>query len=360
MCRLKIIVYLLLLCIQSQAQDFRVENFRENLNDLTAALAGIKDLNKKDAALLRFSVRDNKFELEPNFGILKQENATGEIRLFVPEGTKRITIRHPLLGILRDYTLPIAIKSKATYDADIIITNSEYLQALFGNDYNEIPTTKESETQKSPLEETLFEELEKEESVFNQETPSSQNNDISDIDIVKTELSFFAGVGFNALSAIGPSLHIGINYKSICLEAGYVFGIDQVKDVNFSRNGQSTVIESYDYSASKLWLRLGYMVGSKIEKFNIEPQAGVSFNLINGKSKGSYKTDYFKKSTPMSIFAGLRFSYVIIKDLYVFVTPQYDLALSGDDVYSIIKTADNKIKSWGEGFGVNVGVLYRF
>lgn len=102
------------------------------------------------------------------------------------------------------------------------------------------------------------------------------------------------------------------------------------------------------------------MVGSKKEKFNIEPQAGISFNLINGKSKGSYKTDYFKKSTPMSIFAGLRFSYVIIKDFYVYVTPQYDLALSGDDVYSIIKTVDNKIKSWGEGFGVNVGVLYRF
>ena len=360
MCRLKIIVYLLLLCIQSQAQDFRVENFRENLNDLTAALAGIKDLNKKDAALLRFSVRDNKFELEPNFGILKQENATGEIRLFVPEGTKRITIRHPLLGILRDYTLPIAIKSKATYDADIIITNSEYLQALFGNGYDENPPTNEHEIRKPLVEESLLEAPEKEDRVITQKTPSAQNIDKSDLNIVKSDLDLFAGVGFNALSSMGPSLHFGISYKSICLEAGYVFGIDQVKDVIFSRNVQSTVIESYDYSASKLWLRLGYMVGSKKEKFNIEPQAGISFNLINGKSKGSYKTDYFKKSTPMSIFAGLRFSYVIIKDFYVYVTPQYDLALSGDDVYSIIKTVDNKIKSWGEGFGVNVGVLYRF
>ena len=355
-----IIAYLFILCIQSKAQDFRVENFRENLNDLTAALAGIQDLNKKDAALLRFSVRDNKFELEPNFGILKLENATGEIRLFVPEGTKRITIRHPLLGILRDYTLPKAIKSKVTYDADIVITNNEYLQALFGNGYDENPPTNEHEIRKPLVEESLSEAPEKEDRVITQKTPSSHNIDKSDLNIVKSDLDLFAGVGFNALSSMGPSLHFGISYKSICLEAGYVFGIDQVKDVIFSRNVQSTVIESYDYSASKLWLRLGYMVGSKKEKFNIEPQAGISFNLINGKSKGSYKTDYFKKSTPMSIFAGLRFSYVIIKDFYVYVTPQYDLALSGDDVYSIIKTVDNKIKSWGEGFGVNVGVLYRF
>ena len=125
-------------CIQLEAQDFRVEDFRENLTDLSAAMAGVKDRNNKDAALLRFSVRDNKFEIESNLGVLKQEQVTGEIHVYVPEDTKRITIRHPLLGVLRDFTLPLPIKSRFTYDAEIVITKKEYLQALFGNAYVDV------------------------------------------------------------------------------------------------------------------------------------------------------------------------------------------------------------------------------
>lgn len=121
--KLLISLALSLFCvIQIEAQDFKIDNFHENVTDLTAARAGEKDNNGKYAALLRFAVRDNLFEFEPNLGIIRQENATGEVRLFVPEGTKRITIRHPKLGLLRDYVIPVAIQSKTTYDAEIIIT----------------------------------------------------------------------------------------------------------------------------------------------------------------------------------------------------------------------------------------------
>lgn len=381
-----------------QAQDFKIEGFQENMTDLTAAMAGVKDLNQKEAALLRFIVRDNKFEFEPNLGILRQEDVTGEIRLYVPEGTKRITVRHPQLGVLRDYTIPIPIRSKVTYDAEIVITNSDYLQALFGigfdnslnkPEFAEKPTVvnpiepiisepiiEQPIVEESPVEEPLAEEPATEEPIVEapvvvepiqkepEEEPTlwepeqEQPNVVASSNKPKGGAHVFGGLGFNAVSAMGPSLHLGFGYRAAFLEAGYVFGLDKVKDISFTIKGDANVSEAYDYSCSKFWLRVGY-TSTKKSSFKVSPMAGVTFNMISGSSKGG-GTSYFKKSTPMAISLSLRFSYEVVKSLRIHVTPQYDFALSGDDVYNVIKTADNKIKAWGEGFGINAGLLYNF
>ena len=36
-------------------------------------------------------------------GIVKRIDKVGEIWLYVPRGTRKITIKHPQLGVLRDY-----------------------------------------------------------------------------------------------------------------------------------------------------------------------------------------------------------------------------------------------------------------
>lgn len=385
-------------CIQLEAQDFRVEDFRENLTDLSAAMAGVKDRNNKDAALLRFSVRDNKFEIESNLGVLKQEQVTGEIHVYVPEDTKRITIRHPLLGVLRDFTLPLPIKSRFTYDAEIVITKKEYLQALFGNanvdvfsdmdanssdnlltDSQNVNSIKEESFDEDSIGTVTIEEevIEKENLLDNsvEEEPivvdSLQEDSLLIIepllshktDTIKfkfSDLDFFVGIGINAISVTGPSIHLGIAYKAIAFEAGYVYGFGKVNDVAFTQKGATGPAEVYDYSCSKLWLRLGFS-HSHGKKFKVSPQAGVSFNMINGKVTGGMNnTSYYKKSSPMSVLLALRLSYEVTNKLFVHITPQYDFALSNDEVYGVLKNVDNKIKAWGEGFGVNVGLLYNF
>ena len=67
-----------------------------------------------------------------------------------------------------------------------------------------------------------------------------------------------------------------------------------------------------------------------------------------------------QKSNPMSVFGALRLSYDVANWLSLHVTPQYDFDLSNDEVYGVIKTVDSKIKAWGEGFGVNAGILFHF
>ena len=107
---------LLLICFIATsityAQDFKVTTFEKYPLDLTAAFANIKDRNGDVCALIKFSTRDEEFEFEPNLGIVKTEKKIGETLIYVPKGTKRITIRHPRLGVLRHYTIPVRIEEK--------------------------------------------------------------------------------------------------------------------------------------------------------------------------------------------------------------------------------------------------------
>ena len=105
-----------------QSADFEIRNFHERTTDLSAISSNYKDLNKLPAALIRFTVRDPEFEFSSNWGILGIERKTGEVYLYVPQDTKRLTIRHPRLGVLQDYEIPVRIQSKVTYGADIVIT----------------------------------------------------------------------------------------------------------------------------------------------------------------------------------------------------------------------------------------------
>ena len=120
----------LLTAVVVQAQDFKISRFKENSMDLTAAHASVKDKNGDACALIKFSVKDDKFDFEPNLGIIKTEKKMGEVWIYVPHHTKMITIRHQYLGVLRNYKIPVEIEQKVVYEADLEITNETYLNSL--------------------------------------------------------------------------------------------------------------------------------------------------------------------------------------------------------------------------------------
>ena len=322
-----------------QKADFEIRNFRERTTDLSAISSNYKDLNGSPAALIRVMVRDPQFEFSANLGIIAQEKKTGEVYLYVPQNTRRLTVRHPRLGVLRDYVIPVKIRSKVTYDADIVIT---------GGAQSSVPSVEEpvvSQTYEPDIPIYPYEP---------QPHPKSSQYYSS------PEFHFYAGIGFNAVSLMGPSALLGISYGMFCLEGGFVYGMDKVEDVYFNLQSSSTPAEAYDYSCNKAWARLG--VNFDIEKFRISPQAGATFNMISGNAVSGIinRSDYFMESYPMSIFAAVRLSYEVADHLRVHLTPQYDFSLKGDEIFEFIKQADDKLKSWGDGFGINVGIIYEF
>ncbi len=358
MFRLRLYIFTILLSgslfVFSQSPDYEVKRFHENTLDLTAATSNLKDLRGLQPALIRFAVRDTLFSFTANNGIMGIKKDVGEILLFVPEGTKRITIRHPNLGVLRDYELPIPITTKRTYDAEIVITNTDYLRKIFGY-----------EPQRPPINDVPV--LETHDDLF-VEVPSVEKPLPEKAPKVKTprtpiETHFLLGAGFNALSVMGPSASIGFEIGKFFIGADYIFGIEKVEGVGvyYKQSDQTALGEAYDYRASRASFRIGGCFSPETS-VQLIPQAGVSINMITGDSQanGKKSNTQFEKVNSLSAFAALSIRIKLNNTFCLHITPQYDFPIGKNDAYKIIKDADKKIKVWGEGVGINAGILLRF
>lgn len=363
--RLYIIVLLFLksLLAMSQSHDFEIRDFHENPTDLTTVSANVKDLNGKTAALIRFAVRDTLFSFEPNNGIILEKKAIGEVQLFVPQGTKRITIRHPHLGILRDYQLPVYIESKTTYDAEIVITNSDYLRKLMGGEQRIIEIkapddTKsdkqqgEKDTVRTDVDDIYWTDAE------NQKKPKKPKEPRQPL-----SCKILLGGGFNAINMTGPQIAVGIHLGKVILSADYTLGMQKVEGVGIYYKASSygeKLGEAYDYSVNRLSVRLGF--ANPNASVQLVPLIGASFNMIKGKEIVNLlgSEAQFAESNPISFSAALSLRIRLYMPLLLAITPQYDFAIGKDEVYKVIKDADSKVKAWAEGFGVCAGLLLSF
>lgn len=101
------------------AQNISVKSFRLLETDLTANTAGTlkKDQNNETAALIKVVTTETGFVFDGGMlGIVGTTQRAGEIWVYVPPKSRKITISHPQLGVLRDYFYPISIEAGRTYE----------------------------------------------------------------------------------------------------------------------------------------------------------------------------------------------------------------------------------------------------
>ena len=119
----------LFLCLASllSAQNISVSSFKLDPNDLTANLEGttVYDQNGQKCALIRIQTTQKGFSFDVgSLGVQKvDDNKVGEIWLYVPEGVKRLTMRHAQLGTLEKWPFPINIMGSKTYMMYITTAN---------------------------------------------------------------------------------------------------------------------------------------------------------------------------------------------------------------------------------------------
>ena len=102
----------------TSAVKFKVTGFRVLSNDVSAFITPVSDLNNEACALLKVVARQD-FAFSSPLGIVKRKDEVGEIWLYLPKGTRRITIKHPRWGVLRNYRLPLALESHVAYEMTI-------------------------------------------------------------------------------------------------------------------------------------------------------------------------------------------------------------------------------------------------
>ena len=344
-----------ILPIAAMSQELKVQSFALSPTEIIPSSEQRKDLNGVNCALVKVQVIDGIDRVEGN--IIGDIDSRGtEKRIYLTQGTK-------FFRLYPHSHLPVSITT-GEFDIEKLEGNRVYILRLTGvSDHGDRSLDMGTAQDQGPVPVIAQKESEREihqdqssgynDSYYQQPSRPAKSRYVSD-----AEFHIYAGVGFNAISTMGPSILVGASYGMFSLEGGFVFGIDKVEDIHLSIS--SALSEAYDYTSSKVWARLG--VNFDIEQFRISPQAGVTFNMIRGKAASgtSNTTDYFKDANPMSVFAAVRLSYEVAEHLYVYITPQYDFSIGGDQIYEVIKQGDSKIKAWGEGFGINAGIIYEF
>lgn len=105
--------------LSSFADGLRIVKFILLETDLTANMRGTerRDHNGDKAALIKIVCPDKELNFEGDaLGIVGTEQKTNELWLYVPRGSNRLTIKHPLYGEIRDYYYPVAIQGGRTYE----------------------------------------------------------------------------------------------------------------------------------------------------------------------------------------------------------------------------------------------------
>lgn len=101
------------------AQNISVKSFRLLETDLTANMAGTmkRDQNNEVSALIKVVTTETGFAFDGGMlGIVGAEQRTGEIWVYVPQKSRKITLSHQKLGVLRDYYYPVPVEAGRTYE----------------------------------------------------------------------------------------------------------------------------------------------------------------------------------------------------------------------------------------------------
>ena len=104
--------------LTSWSQGISVSSFKELKRDLSARVNPVLNDNDETCALVKIVTAEKNFSFEPDaLGICQiDDSPVSEIHMYVAPGSRRLTIMHPVFGILRNYEYPVLIESACTYE----------------------------------------------------------------------------------------------------------------------------------------------------------------------------------------------------------------------------------------------------
>jgi len=298
------------LCAAAQTPRITITKFEHNPLSIIGKMDPVRDANGDDCAVIRFFVSDRYFRIDE---ALRTDTLIGELRTWIPKGTKRLTIRHEGMLPLVGYEIPMLIESKNTYEATVeaVVTTNI--------------VKKESAVVKK----------------------------------AKTT-SVYLGIGYNVVSITGPSLGLGLDINHHQIEVGGVLGLSKTDDL-FFYDEEGYLLSAYNYQPLRLQMRYGYDL--QLSDFlNIAPQVGVAYNSASGKAVTGIanKNEKYQKINSVSMLGAVRLSMALSRNFKLQITPEYDFGVSKNLNCEWIGDINKSVKSWTEGFNINVGLMVFF
>lgn len=143
-----LLTFIILLPIVLTGQEMSVDSFNSMMGDMTARVTHpVEDQNGDKCALIKMVTSETGFVFDGDMnGISDIEYKTGEYWIYVPYGSKSITIKHEEFGMVRNYRYPIPIKEATVYELVLFTPKSE------SNNAAEMAQLKDSIIDQSKLE----------------------------------------------------------------------------------------------------------------------------------------------------------------------------------------------------------------
>ena len=103
---------------QTDSSGFFVQSFKKLDWDLDArSNHPMLDQNNRKAALIKVVIPEDGFDFDVGvMGVVGVRQEHGEVWVYVPEGVRKITIRHQTYGVIRDYEFGCPIESASVYE----------------------------------------------------------------------------------------------------------------------------------------------------------------------------------------------------------------------------------------------------
>ena len=298
------------LCAAAQTPRITITKFEHNPLSIIGKMDPVRDANGDDCAVIRFFVSDRYFSIDE---ALRTDTLIGELRTWIPKRTKRLTIRHEGMLPLVGYEIPMLIESKNTYEATV----------------EAVVTTK----------------VEKNKPAINKKPRTS---------------GVYLGAGYNVMSMSGPSFALGLDVSHHQIEIGGVFGLNKTDDIYFY-DEEGNLLSAYNYQPLRLQMRYGYDL--QLSNFlSLAPQVGIAYNSANGKAvSGIVNTnEKYQKINSISMLGAVRLTMAFSRHFKLQITPEYDFGVSKNLNCKWVGDIDKTVKSWTDGFNLNVGLMVLF
>ena len=172
----------------------------------------------------------------------------------------------------------------------------------------------------------------------------------------KNEFYIEGNVRAGSFVAFGATL--GCIVHNVNIEASYLYGIGKSETIYWSGNN-SQPIACYYSPDMNVSAKIGY--GFPIStRFRLTPQVGMNFLKLKETLEDERDITPAEGANATSGLVSLRFSAAIIDNFAISLSPEYSFTISKSDGYTAISDISDKIRKWGEGFNVKLGITAFF
>lgn len=160
--------------------------------------------------------------------------------------------------------------------------------------------------------------------------------------------SGYLQAGAQAGTCMGFGANVGsyVYNINVELQASMIMGNEKLY---VARNGDTW---EEKFSATYLGAKLGYGIPVG-KRFRLTPQAGVGLLSVEGDAEQI-------SSYALCATVGLRTEFAFNRHFGISLTPEGQLAIIKKPVFEDLSNVSSKIKGWGTGYNVRLGIYYSF